>query len=58
MGMWSNMIQIATLLVSKRVLFGKKEYQGLTDEQCWSKAIEDGWRWDYQKGKFYRIIGN
>lgn len=52
------MIQIETLFVSKKVLFGKKEYQGFTDEQCWLKAIEDGWRWDYQKGKFYRIIGN
>jgi hypothetical protein len=30
----------------------------VNDEQCWLKAIEDGWRWDYQKGKFYRIIGN
>jgi hypothetical protein len=42
------------LHVSKNTLFKKSEYKGLSEDDCWIKAIEDGWRWDRDKNKFYR----
>lgn len=43
--------------VSKDVLFKKSEFEGLSDEERLTKAIEHGWRWDITTGKYYRIIG-
>ena len=48
---------VDTLYVSKQTLFKKKEFRGLSEEECWDKAIELGWRWDLAMGKFYRSIG-
>lgn len=46
-----------TLYVSPKTLFRKSEFAGLTVEECSAKAIELGWRWDFIKGKYYRVIG-
>lgn len=48
---------IDTQFVSKETLFKKSEFKGLTVDECHSKAIEVGWRWDILTGKYYRVIG-
>ena len=51
------MMAVDTQYVSPKTLFKKTEFKGLTEEDCWKKAIELGWRFDIRTGKFYRIIG-
>ena len=48
---------IDTQYVSQKTLFKKTEFQGLTEDECLTKAIELGWRWDISTGKYYRIVG-
>ncbi len=48
---------IDTQLVSKETLFKKSEFDNLDHDNCLKKAIELGWRWDNNTGKYYRIIG-
>lgn len=44
--------------VTPSTLFKKKEYQGLNDTERWQKAVNDGWRFDMQNDKFYRLVNN
>jgi hypothetical protein len=48
---------VDTLYVTPNTLFKKTEFQGLTEDERLTKAIELGWRWDIPTGKYYRIIG-
>jgi hypothetical protein len=41
--------------VTPSTLFKKAEYQGLSDEERWQKALNDGWRFDPGSNKFYKL---
>ena len=49
--------KLDSIRVTPSTLFKKKEYKGLTKEQQWSKALDNGWRFDCHTDKFYRIFG-
>lgn len=42
--------------VTPSTLFKKKKYAGLTEEEKWQQAIQDGWRFDMNLNKFYKMI--
>ncbi|MCQ4924946.1 hypothetical protein NE686_17735 [Tissierella carlieri] len=43
------------IYVSPRTLFRKEEFKGLSEGECLSKAISLGWRWDINRGKYYKM---
>lgn len=42
--------------VTPATLFQKREYKGLTKEEQWEKAMDDGWRFDGRVNKFFRLV--
>lgn len=48
LGQWNR------IRVTPSTLFKKKEYQGLSVEGQWAKAVNDGWRFDMHHNKFYK----
>lgn len=46
------------IYVSPKTLFRKEDFKGLSKDECLTKAISLGWRWDMSKGKYYRMISS
>ena len=46
------------IYVSPKTLFRMEEFKGLSEDECLTKAIFLGWRFDMTKGKYYRMTDN
>jgi len=44
------------IMVTPSTLFKKKDYKDLNEHDQWSKAIEEGWRFDIFFNKFYKLV--
>lgn len=51
------MLNVEVLYVSSKTLFRHSSFTDLSESECRTKALEDGWRWDLSSGKYYRIKG-
>jgi hypothetical protein len=51
------LMNLDDIAVSTEELFKQDPYVGLSYDEAWSLALENGWRWDIQRGCWYRIVG-
>lgn len=51
-----ELFRSGAMYVTPKTLFGKKCYKDLTLEEKRSRVIQDGWRWDSLKEKYYKEI--
>jgi hypothetical protein len=42
--------------ITPSTLFKKSDYKNLSTIEQWQKAINDGWRYDINLNKFYKLI--
>lgn len=48
---------IPLIQVTPSTLLKKKVFNGLTEDEKHSKALDLGWRFNYMNGKYYRSYG-